>query len=104
MLPTAPPRGSLQGMAIIHHTTLVPSKIELLAAWLPAQPWYLHRGREPELTKIGGFRLDDPQGEVGIEFMVAADGIRGPGCHLPHSDDLPFACARRCQGWADRDC
>lgn len=61
-------------MAIIHHTTLVPGKIELLAAWLPAQPWYLHRGREPELTKIGGFRLDDPQGEVGIEFMVAADG------------------------------
>src|ERR1700758_4031654 len=70
----APPRGALRGMSIIHRTTLVPSKMELLAAWLPAQPWYLHRGRKPELTRAGGFRLDDPQGEVGIEFMVVADG------------------------------
>jgi hypothetical protein len=72
-------------MAIIHHTTLVPSKMELLAAWLPAQPWYLDRGREPELTKVGGFRLDDPQGEVGIEFMVAADGFgdRAIAYHIP---------------------
>jgi len=61
-------------MAIVHRTTLVPGKLELLAAWLPAQPWYLDRGREPELAKTGGFRLDDPQGEVGIEFMVVTDG------------------------------
>jgi hypothetical protein len=25
------------------------------------------------LAKAGGFRLDDPQGEVGIEFMVVTD-------------------------------
>ncbi len=61
-------------MAIIHATTLNPSKLELLKDWLPAQPWYLDRGREPELAKAGGFRLDDPQGEVGIEFMVVTDG------------------------------
>jgi hypothetical protein len=64
----------ITGMAIIHRTTLIPGKLELLAAWLPAQPWYLDRGREPELAKAGGFRLDDPQGEVGIEFMVVTDG------------------------------
>ncbi len=61
-------------MATIHNTTLTPSKLELLTAWLPAQPWYLDHGRAPELTKAGGFRLDDPQGEVGIEFMVVTDG------------------------------
>ncbi|WP_066947098.1 maltokinase N-terminal cap-like domain-containing protein [Streptomyces lushanensis] len=61
-------------MAVIHRTTLAPSKLELLAPWLPAQPWYLGNGREPELTKVGGFRLDDPEGEVGMEFMVIADG------------------------------
>jgi Maltokinase N-terminal cap domain len=61
-------------MAIIHNTTMSPGKLELLAAWLPAQPWYLDTGHEPELTKAGGFRLDDPQGEVGIEFMVVTDG------------------------------
>ncbi|WAZ22468.1 1,4-alpha-glucan branching protein [Streptomyces cinnabarinus] len=60
-------------MAIIHHTTLKPSKVELLTEWLPTRPWYVGDGT-PELTKAGGFRLDDPAGEVGIEFMVAVDG------------------------------
>jgi Maltokinase N-terminal cap domain len=60
-------------MAIIHDTTMSPGKLELLASWLPAQPWYLRTGRDPELAKAGGFRLDDPQGEVGIEFMVVTD-------------------------------
>ena len=62
-------------MAVIHRTTLTPDKLELLAHWLPAQPWYLGgTGRTPELSKVGGFRLDDPRGEVGIEFMAATDG------------------------------
>ncbi|HEY6296402.1 MAG TPA: 1,4-alpha-glucan branching protein [Streptosporangiaceae bacterium] len=64
-------------MAIIYDTTMSPGKLELLAAWLPAQPWYLGTGQEPELTKAGGFRLDDPQGEVGIEFMVVTDRSGG---------------------------
>lgn len=61
-------------MAIVHDTTMSPGKLELLAAWLPAQPWFARSGREPELTKAGGFRFDDPRGEVGIEFMLVADG------------------------------
>jgi hypothetical protein len=64
-------------MATIHHTNLTPSKLELLARWLPQQPWY--RGaRSPALAKAGGFRLDDPDGEVGIEAMIIsdADGTR----------------------------
>jgi hypothetical protein len=60
-------------MSIIHHTTVTPGKLELLSPWLAAQPWFRGTG-EPELTKAGGFRLDDPAGEVGIEFMVATDG------------------------------
>ncbi|MFI9762627.1 1,4-alpha-glucan branching protein [Streptomyces sp. NPDC051963] len=59
-------------MAIIHRTTLKPTKLELLTTWLPTRPWYVGQGT-PELTKAGGFRLDDPAGEVGIEFMVAMD-------------------------------
>jgi maltokinase-like protein len=61
-------------MAIIHQTTLVPAKLELLAGWLPAQPWYRQSGPAPDLARIGGFRLDDPAGEVGIEFLAVADG------------------------------
>ncbi|BBA98023.1 hypothetical protein RVR_4048 [Actinacidiphila reveromycinica] len=60
-------------MAFIHNTTLVPSKVELVAPWLAAQPWYAGTGRAPVLDKSGGFRLDDPAGEVGIEFMVVTD-------------------------------
>lgn len=60
-------------MAVIHRTTVKPTKLELLASWLPSRTWYQGGAGEPELAKAGGFRLDDPQGEVGIEFMVVAD-------------------------------
>ncbi|GAA4631541.1 hypothetical protein GCM10023196_061370 [Actinoallomurus vinaceus] len=60
-------------MAFIHHTTMKPTKLELLAEWLPKQSWYVGGAGTPELRKAGGFRLDDPEGEVGIEFMVVVD-------------------------------
>jgi hypothetical protein len=70
-------------MAVIHRTTLTPGKLEMLAAWLPTQPWYRDGGRDPELERAGGFRLDDPDGEVGIEFMVVTDGPAGTAYHVP---------------------
>ncbi|MFJ9940275.1 maltokinase N-terminal cap-like domain-containing protein [Streptomyces erythrochromogenes] len=60
-------------MAVIHRTTMSPGKLELLAAWMPSKPWYRGGGEAPLLAKAGGFRLDDPAGEVGIEFMVVTD-------------------------------
>lgn len=60
-------------MATIHNTTLTPGKLEVIAGWLPKQSWYVGGAGEPELLRAGGFRLDDPAGEVGIEFMVAVD-------------------------------
>jgi hypothetical protein len=68
-------------MSLIHHTTLEPTKLELLAGWLPSRPWYRGGAGNPALTKVGGFRLDDPAGEVGIEFMVASDG--STAYHVP---------------------
>jgi Maltokinase N-terminal cap domain len=64
-------------VAVLHRTTLAPGKLELLAKWLPDQPWYPGPGRRPELTRAGGFRLDDPAGEVGIEFAVVTDQSAG---------------------------
>ncbi|MFD3694775.1 1,4-alpha-glucan branching protein [Streptomyces sp. NPDC058646] len=62
-------------MAVIHRTTMSPGKLELLTGWLPSRPWYQGaEGAVPQLAKAGGFRLDDPEGEVGIEFMVVTDG------------------------------
>lgn len=41
-------------MAIIYETTMTPGKLDLLAGWLPAQPWYLSTGRAPALAKAAG--------------------------------------------------
>lgn len=60
-------------MASIHRTTMTPTKLELLTDWLPKQSWYVGDAATPELVKAGGFRLDDPAGAVGIEFMVVVD-------------------------------
>ncbi|MGY6018693.1 maltokinase N-terminal cap-like domain-containing protein [Streptomyces spinosirectus] len=63
-------------MSIIHRTTVQPTKLELLHTWLPTRPWY--RGSaDPELAKAGGFRLDDPEMQVGIEFMVVREAASG---------------------------
>jgi hypothetical protein len=72
-------------MATIHRTTMSPGKLDLLAAWLPGQPWYRDTGRPPALTRAGGFRLDDPAGDVGIEFVFVTDGTEGEGTtyHVP---------------------
>ncbi|PZT75706.1 MULTISPECIES: maltokinase N-terminal cap-like domain-containing protein [unclassified Streptomyces] len=59
-------------MAVIHRTTLAPTKLEMLTAWMPTRPWYVGPSR-PNLVRSGGFRLDDPQGEVGMELMVVTD-------------------------------
>ncbi|MFF3336826.1 1,4-alpha-glucan branching protein [Streptomyces sp. NPDC002888] len=62
-------------MATVHRTTMTPTKLELLTGWLPKQSWYVGDAETetPELVKAGGFRLDDPKGAVGIEFMVVVD-------------------------------
>ncbi|WP_028643982.1 CG0192-related protein [Nocardioides sp. URHA0020] len=66
-------------MALLHHATLTPSKPELIAAWLPSQPWATGL---TGLTPIGGYRLDDPDGEVGLEgILVRTDA--GEVVHVP---------------------
>jgi hypothetical protein len=69
------PTGKALRVSIIYRTTLVPSKLDLLTDWLPTRTWYQVTGGRPALEKAGGFRLDDPEGEVGIEFMP---GYRWP--------------------------
>lgn len=51
-------------MALIHRATLVPSKLEAIVAWIPAQPWALDIDG---LEAVGAYRYDDPAGEVGVE-------------------------------------
>ncbi len=61
-------------MAIFHRATLTPTKEELLAAWVPAQPWGPPAGEAVDV--IGAFRFDDPDGRVGMEvFLVSAGAV-----------------------------
>ncbi len=58
----------MSGTAIIHDATLVPTKLELLAGWLPSQSWF--HGSPDDLERVAGFRFVDPDGEVGIDTML----------------------------------
>ncbi|MBP1327043.1 hypothetical protein JOF28_002275 [Leucobacter exalbidus] len=59
-------------MALIFSTTLRPSKLEMLAAWLPTQDWF--HGDASQLEAIGAYRFDDPAGEVGMEGHILTAG------------------------------
>ncbi|WP_092808669.1 CG0192-related protein [Rhodococcus globerulus] len=62
-------------MALIHSAQLNPSKLELLRAWVPGQPW-VGSADTSSLEHIDAYRFDDPDGEVGIEthLLRTADG------------------------------
>ncbi|MBM0275933.1 CG0192-related protein [Micromonospora tarensis] len=62
-------------MALLHRATLRPTKLDLLATWLPSRQWFAGPAGG-EVVSRGGYRFDDPAGEVGIETMLvgAADG------------------------------
>ena len=55
-------------MGFVHRdATVEPSKQELLEAWLPSRPW---APGSTSVTKVGEYRFDDPEGEVGIETIL----------------------------------
>jgi hypothetical protein len=79
-------------MAILHAATLVPTKAEVIAGWLPAQSWAPQNGGALEL--VGAYRFDDPEGQVGLEVhLVRHDGVllhvplSYRGAPLPGADD-----------------
>lgn len=60
-------------MALLHRADLRPSKLELLAAWLPGRPWF-----PPDagtgVERVAAYRFDDPAGAVGVETILVAAG------------------------------
>jgi len=53
--------------------TLTPAMKDFLPTWLAEQRWYAGKGRRPQLRRLGGFRFEDPDGEVGVETHLTAD-------------------------------
>ncbi|MDN5769228.1 MAG: phosphotransferase [Humibacillus sp.] len=61
-------------MSIVYKgATLVPGKIDMVTDWMPHQRWYAGKGHVPTLHRVGGYRFDDPDGEVGMETLLLAD-------------------------------
>jgi hypothetical protein len=68
-------------MALLHgNADITPTKPELLATWLPSQPWFV--GDDSPLTPVGTYRFDDPDGEVGMETHLVRAGD-GPVLQVP---------------------
>nr|WP_300145871.1 hypothetical protein [Propionicimonas sp.] len=64
----------MSGTAEIHDATLTPTKLELLAGWLPKQEWFF--GDPDDLMRVAAYRFVDPDGEVGIEtILVRSKGV-----------------------------
>ncbi len=68
-------------MALLHKARISPTKLELLAAWLPTRPWW-DGPAAPEPERVAAARLDDPAGEVGLEIMLVGVGD-GVVRHVP---------------------
>jgi hypothetical protein len=68
-------------MALLHQAKLHPTKLELLAEWLPGRPWY-QGPAAADITRVAGYRFDDPAGAVGIETMLVRAGD-GPIHQVP---------------------
>lgn len=68
-------------MALLHKAQLSPTKLEVLNAWVPTQPWY-HGGTAPDFQRIASYRFDDPAGKVGLETLLISSGD-GPVFQVP---------------------
>jgi len=69
-------------MAIVHKASLSPTKLELIASWLPTRPWF---GGDADVafTQVGAFRFDDPAGEVGLQVLLVRPEGGGPLYQVP---------------------
>src|SRR5262245_11460715 len=59
-------------MARFHLATITPTKAELLAAWIPGQPWSPVVG--DAIDVIGSYRFDDPDGRVAMNINLVDAG------------------------------
>lgn len=79
-------------VAIIHQAELQPGKLELIAEWLPYQPW-AQLGEDTSLVKVGSYRFDDPAGEVGAEVLLVRmvpNGWRAVLAEAAGEESLPL--------------
>lgn len=80
-LTAARPDSTISRMALLHRAELRPSKLELLAGWLPGRQWFAGEAGAP-VSRVAAYRFDDPAGEVGVETLLVRAGD-GPVLQVP---------------------
>ncbi|WP_353850472.1 hypothetical protein [Solwaraspora sp. WMMA2056] len=68
-------------MGLLYRAEIQPTKLELLADWLPGRDWSRGLGAG-ELDRVAAYRFDDPAGQVGIETILVRAG-QGPILQVP---------------------
>ncbi|MFG1779426.1 hypothetical protein ACGFIR_09120 [Micromonospora sp. NPDC049051] len=68
-------------MALLYRAEMHPTKLALLAAWLPGRPWY-QGSVDADVERVAAYRFDDPAGEVGVETLLVRAGD-GPVHQVP---------------------
>jgi hypothetical protein len=68
-------------MALLYRASLKPTKLELVASWLPGRPWFAGESADG-LERVAAYRFDDPAGEVGMETLLVRRGA-GPVYQVP---------------------
>ncbi|MGC4806754.1 CG0192-related protein [Micromonospora sp. DT233] len=68
-------------MALLHRAEIRPTKLELLATWLPRRRWFAGEA-DAAVTRVAAYRFDDPEGRVGIETLLVRAGS-GPILQVP---------------------
>ena len=60
--------------------SITPSKLDAVQAWIGEQRWYTSKGsgQGPALARVGSYRFQDPEGEVGIETLLVKDTAAEP--------------------------
>jgi hypothetical protein len=77
-------------MAHLYRAELTPTKLELIAGWVPRQPWFVGDAGA-DFANVSAYRFDDPKGEVGIETILIRAGV-GPLFQVPLTyRDAPLA-------------
>jgi hypothetical protein len=74
-------RRLIRFVALLHRAELHPTKLGLLAGWLPGRRWYREQSAA-DLVRVASYRFDDPAGVVGIETMLVMAGA-GPIYQVP---------------------
>lgn len=60
-------------MGVFHRATITPTKAEIIADWVPTQTW--GPAADAPVDVVGAYRIDDPEGRVGMEtHLVRAGG------------------------------